>query len=364
MEQSSSTSMVLKITFNVLIVFALTFLSFWIVRPFILGMLWAVIVVVATWPLIINLQTWLGNKRVIATSVLTLFISAIFIILLFLFINRIIDSSADIAKWLKYISTAPIPNLDWLQKIPVVGSEVHQKWLSFIHSDASNLLTAVQPYLVKTASWGLAQISNVGYLIVHCIIMVIFIFFFYLHGEKISAYVLKLANHLSNKHGIYAVTLAAQSTRAVALGIVITALAQTIIAGAALQFLNIPNAFLLIFAIFILCMAQLGPLLILIPTIAWLYFTDQIIGCIILVVVAVIVSTVDGIMRPILIKKGADLPLSLVILGVFGGILSFGIIGLFIGPVILAVSHRLMTAWINNESENRVLPDIINEQSE
>lgn len=351
MGQSTTTSTILKITFNILIVFALVFLSFWIIRPFILGMLWALIIVVATWPFIQSLQKYLGNNRLITTTLITLVISAIFICFLVVCVFRIIDSSDEITAWIKYLSTAQIPDLIWLKKIPLVGNEVYDRWEVFMKTEKSNLLTIIQPYLGKAASWGFAQISNVSYLIVHCVIMVIFIFFFYLNAEKLSFHILKIANHLSDKNGIFAVTLAAQSTRAVALGIVITALAQTLIAGTALQLIHVPQAFILTFVIFIFCMAQLGPLFVLIPTIAWLYFTDQFIACIILVVIAIIVSTVDGIIRPILIKKGADLPLSLVVLGVFGGILSFGIIGLFIGPVILAVTHRLMIAWINNESE-------------
>jgi predicted PurR-regulated permease PerM len=109
---------------------------------------------------------------------------------------------------------------------------------------------------------------------------------------------------------------------------------------------RVPAAGLLTAVMVLLCLAQVGPFLVLIPAIIWLYWSGQPVWGTVLIVFAVIAGTIDNVIRPFLIRKGADLPLLLIFSGVIGGLIAFGIIGLFLGPVVLAVSYTLLKAWV------------------
>jgi len=140
--------------------------------------------------------------------------------------------------------------------------------------------------------------------------------------------------------------LAGQAIRAVALGVVVTAIVQAAAAGIGLAISGIPYAALLTAVIFMLCIAQLGPILVLAPAVIWLYWSGDPVWGTVLLVWTILVGALDNVLRPLLIRRGADLPLLLIFAGVIGGLISFGIIGLFVGPVVLAVTYRLLESWI------------------
>jgi len=110
---------------------------------------------------------------------------------------------------------------------------------------------------------------------------------------------------------------------------------------------GVPAAAVLTAIMFILCIAQLGPVLVLIPAVIWLYWSGQTLWGTVLLIFTIVAATLDNFLRPVLIKKGADLPLLLIFAGVIGGLIAFGIIGLFIGPVVLAVTYTLLGAWVD-----------------
>jgi predicted PurR-regulated permease PerM len=168
----------------------------------------------------------------------------------------------------------------------------------------------------------------------------------YMTGETAARGVRRFARRLAADRGDDAVVLAGQAIRAVALGVVVTALVQTAAAGAGLAIAGIPYAAVLTAIILILCIAQLGPILVLAPAVGWLYWSGDAVWGSVLLVWTVLVGALDNVLRPMLIKRGADLPLLLIFAGVLGGLISFGVIGLFVGPVILGVTYRLLESWI------------------
>jgi riboflavin synthase alpha subunit len=152
---------------------------------------------------------------------------------------------------------------------------------------------------------------------------------------------------LSGERGEGAVILAGQAARAVALGVGVTAIVQSILGGIGLAIAGVPFAPVLTAVMFMFCIAQLGPTLVLAPAVVWLYWGDNTGWGTFLLIWTVFVGTMDNFLRPVLIKQGADLPLLLILAGVIGGMLAFGLVGLFVGPVILAVGYTLLEAWIN-----------------
>lgn len=132
-----------------------------------------------------------------------------------------------------------------------------------------------------------------------------------------------------------------------ALGVVVTALVQAVLGGVGLAISGVPYATLLTVVMILSCLVQLGPLPVLIPAIIWLYWTGDTTRGTVLLVWSAVVGTLDNVIRPVLIRMGADLPLLLILSGVIGGLIAFGMIGLFIGPVLLAVTRRLFSAWVH-----------------
>jgi predicted PurR-regulated permease PerM len=133
----------------------------------------------------------------------------------------------------------------------------------------------------------------------------------------------------------------------VALGIIVTALVQACLAGFGLLVAGVPYAAVLTALVFALCIAQLGPLPVLVLAVVWTYWSGSTGWAVALLLWTIFVTAIDNVIRPILIRKGADLPLWLVFSGVVGGLLAFGVVGLFVGPVVLAVSYSLLADWIN-----------------
>jgi predicted PurR-regulated permease PerM len=146
------------------------------------------------------------------------------------------------------------------------------------------------------------------------------------------------------------VRLAGMAIRSVALGVVVTAVAQSLVAGIGLWLAGIPQAGVLSAVILLLCIAQLGPLLVMVPAAVWLFVTGATWPGIVVVVFAVMAVILDNLLRPFLIKRGANLPLLLILTGVIGGLLSFGLLGLFLGPVVLAVAYTLLQHWIYDKA--------------
>ena len=136
-----------------------------------------------------------------------------------------------------------------------------------------------------------------------------------------------------------------------ALGVVVTAVAQSVLGGIGLAVAGVPFASLLTALMFILCLAQIGPGLVLIPAVIWMYYAGNALWATVLLVFTIVAGTMDNFLRPFLIRKGADLPLLLILAGVIGGLLATGLLGIFIGPTVLAVGYTLLNAWMDETGE-------------
>jgi predicted PurR-regulated permease PerM len=188
-----------------------------------------------------------------------------------------------------------------------------------------------------------------GLVAVHFLLTVVVAGILYANGEATARGVLMFAHRIGGERGERTMRLAGQAVRGVALGVIVTALVQSIIAGLGLWLAGVPRPGLLLAIIFVLAVAQLGPLPVLLPAVIWLFWSGDIVWGSVLAVVTVIVAIVDNVLKPVLIKRGVDLPLLLIVAGVIGGLIGFGVVGLFIGPVILAVTYTLLESWVRED---------------
>ncbi|RYC43416.1 AI-2E family transporter YdiK [Pectobacterium zantedeschiae] len=340
-----------RILFSLVFITIMIIACFWVVQPFILGFSWACMVVIATWPMLIKLQALLWGRRSLAVLVMTFLLILLFIVPIGILVSSVVDNSSALMSWGARQENFSPPTLEWLASIPLIGDKLFNSWQALLQSGGSGLFAKVQPYFGKTATWLVAQAAHVGRFLMHCSLMLIFSALLYYKGEAVAKAVRHFAIRLGQERGDAAVILAAQSIRAVALGVVVTAIVQSVLGGIGLGLSGIPYTTLLTVLMFLCCLAQLGPLLVLIPAIIWLYWTGDSTWGTILLVWSCVVGTIDNVIRPVLIRMGADLPMLLILSGVIGGLLAFGMIGLFIGPVVLAVSYRLLFAWMREIPE-------------
>lgn len=337
--------------FSILFIAITIIAVFWVIQPFILGFAWASMVVIATWPVLIKLQHILWGRRSLAVLVMTILLLLLFVLPIAVLVSSVVDNSAPLIEWVNAPGKIHIPDFEWLRSIPLIGNKLYSSYHLLVNSGGSALVAKIQPYLGETATWFVSQAAHIGRFLMHCTLMVLFSALLYAHGEQVGMAIRRFAVRLGASRGDTAVVLAGQAIRAVALGVVVTALVQSVLGGIGLAISGIPAVTLLSVLMFIFCVAQLGPLLVLIPAIIWLYWTGDTTWGTVLLVWSCVVGTLDNFLRPALIRMGADLPLILILSGVIGGLLAFGMIGLFIGPVVLAVSYRLLSAWVNEVPE-------------
>lgn len=339
-----------QILLSVMFLSVMIMACLWIVQPFILGFAWAGTIVIATWPLLLRLQKILWGRRSLAVLTIILLLILVFVIPIALLVNSLVDSSAPLIHWARS-GNITMPTLDWLHSIPIVGDKLHASWNMLLATGGSALMAKVQPYIGTTTQWFFGQAAHIGSFLVHCTLMLLFSALLYWRGEGVARGIRHFAYRLASSRGDAAVVLAAQAIRAVALGVVVTALVQGVLGGIGLAISGIPYATMLAVLMIMCCLIQLGPLPVLIPAIIWLYWSGDTTWGTVLLVWSGIVAALDNVIRPVLIRMGADLPLMLVLSGVIGGLFAFGMIGLFIGPVVLAVSYRLYSVWVHEVPE-------------
>lgn len=337
-----------RILLVIAILAGLTVGSLYILRPFLPGLVWASTIVVATWPMLLAIQRRCGGRRWIATMAMLFLLLFVIILPLYQVIATLAEHGGAIMDAVQrlpqYTLLAPP---EWVRSIPLAGSRIAQEWQSLSDAGAGGLLARLEPYVTEAARWLLGHAAIVGAFAVHMLVTVVIAGILYTNGDSAAGFVLRFFHRLAGQRGMSAVRLAGLAIRAVALGIVVTAVVQSALGGIGLWIAGVPAAGILTALMVMLCLAQLGPFLPMLGGVIWLFQNDMKVAAGILLVWAVLVAMLDNLLRPLLIKRGVNLSMLLILAGVLGGLFAFGIVGLFIGPVILAVTQTLLKAWIN-----------------
>jgi len=320
--------------------------SFLVLAPFLLATVWATAIVVATWPLMETLQQRAGGRRWVAVLLLTIALLLLLVAPLTMVVVTIVDSVDELSMLSARVAWyASLPPPAWLQSLPA-SEHLIDAWKKLAALTPAELQARIAPYASRIAGWLLDEASTITLLVVQFLLTVAICAVLYLNGEAAAQQVRRFAHRLAGKRGDNAVVLAAQAVRAVALGVVVTALVQSVLAGIGLAIAGIPYAGLLTAVTLLLCIAQIGVFPVLLPAAVWLFWSGDTGMAVFFVIWMLVVGTLDNFLRPWLIRRGADLPMLLILAGVIGGLLAFGIVGLFVGPVLLAVTWKLMDAWL------------------
>lgn len=329
----------------------------WILRPFLTSIIWATIIVIATWPVLPRLQERLLGRRGLAVAVMTVLLLLVIVVPLTLATAAIAGKADEIAARIKSLSALTLPPPpQWVESIPVAGSRLAEQWRYYAALTPEELAALVTPYARTAMNWFLDKAGSIAGMMLQFLLTVIISAIMYAGGESAAAGVIAFARRLAGQRGEEVAVLAAKAIRSVALGIVVTALIQTAIAGTGLFVSGLPAAALLTAVVFMLCLAQLGPILVMVPSVIWLYWKGDPLWGTVLLIFTIVSGCIDNFIRPILIKKGVDMPLVMIFAGVIGGLIAFGVVGLFIGPVVLAVTYTLLKAWVSGSGTDEDVP--------
>jgi predicted PurR-regulated permease PerM len=335
-----------RVLLFVLVIGGLLAASVWTLLPFLSGMIWATTIAVATWPTLLRLEQLTG-RRWLAVLIMTLLVVLVFVVPFALAVSVLLDAAARSPAVMRDFVTHGLgPPPAWMATVPVLGESLVERWQAISAGGPEALMAEIQPYARSAAAWAVAATGGIGRTIVLILLTLVLLTILYTRGETAANGVLAFAHRLGGDPGERTVRLAGQAVRSVALGVIVTALIQAVLAGVGLWLFGIPQVGLLTATAFILGIAQLGPVPVLAPAVFWLYWTGNAGSATALLIWSLPVVALDNVVRPILIRRGVQLPLLLIIAGVIGGLISFGVVGLFVGPVVLAATFTLAKDWV------------------
>ena len=318
----------------------------WVMAPFISALLWGAILAFASWPLMRVLTRALGGREGLAAGLLTgLWMLLVALPLVWLGFN-LADHIRDATAFVRDVQVDGLPDAPaWLAGMPLVGPRLAALW-DTLDQQGSALLASVKPYLGQVGNWLLARSAQIGGGILELTLSLVFVFFFYRDGPRLAAFVLRLLQRLIGDRAGYYLDLVAATVQRVVNGVIGTAAAQGLLALIGFLIAGVPGALVLGIVTFMLSLIPMGPPLAWGPATAWLVWKGDYGMAVFLGIWGTfIISGVDNVLKPYLISRGGNLPLVIVLLGVFGGLLAFGFIGLFIGPTLLAVAYSLLLDW-------------------
>lgn len=323
----------------------------WVLRPFLSPLLTALIIVVATWTPYQWLTRTLGNRKTLAASLMTLLLTVVILIPMFFLGGQLTKVGGFLIAIIQEKFANGIPNPpDWLVTLPYIGEQAQEYWAHLVND--SGALTDVLQRMYEPARRLVTSITaGVANGALQVLLAIFIAFFTYRDGDLWGNALRNAARRLSGDLGTHVVDVAGKTIIGVMVGILGTAAAQGLVALIGFKIAGVPNAELLAAATFMTSMLPAGPVLIWGGAAYWL-FDQELTGWAIFMVIwgAAGISSVDNVVRPILIAHTASLPFLLIALGTFGGILAFGFVGLFIGPTLLALAVAIANQWLNHRS--------------
>lgn len=332
------------------LLFILLVWTYDIIKPFIIPVLWGAILAVALMPITQKLEASLKGRRGLTATVLVLLCIALIITPLVMVSGSLVELVSHLTEVFKN-GEIKIPGpTQRVADIPVIGSKLFEIWSLF----STNLEKAVTHFLpeIRVAARAMASVvgSSLSTLLMFIVSLAIAAGFM-AHAEASSAALKNVAVRVVGKHGEKWTTLTAATIRSVLLGVVGVALIQAILIGAALFTFDVPAAGLIAIGVLILGIAQLPALIVVLPLIGYMFSTQDTTSATIFSIWVFIAGLSDNFLKPLLMGRGVDIPMPVILFGAIGGMLSAGVIGLFLGAVILAIWYELFLAWLKAGDE-------------
>jgi predicted PurR-regulated permease PerM len=317
-----------------------------ILRPFISAALWAAILCFTTWPIFLRLDAALGGRRSLAALIATLALAAIIaapVVILAETLANNISALTSAAQRLAHEGPPKLPG--WVAEIPLVGNQFAHHWEELSESSSARI-AALMKWLPTVTDFVLGGGRAVGSGIFQIVLSLLITFFFYRDGEAAADRLRATIDRVASGNGEQLLEVAGATVRSVLYGVLGTALLQGILAAIGFGLAGVPGAPLLGFVTLLVSAIPAGPLLVAAPAAFWLYRQGITGWAVFLMIWGLLVGGLDNVVKPLLISRGGGTtPVVIVMFGVLGGAMAFGLIGLFLGPALLAVGYSLFVAW-------------------
>lgn len=332
---------------------ALGLLAVWcfiVISPFLLPIAWGVIIAIALQGPHAVLSRWLGGRGGLAATLMVLAILAVAIAPGLMIADSLADDVEALARSVNAGTLRIPPPAPEVQHWPLVGPRAYLLWSS-ASQDLSAVLAEFAPRARGAASWLLGSLAQFGIALLQFIFSGIISGFVLANWNAFIGGLRALATRLMRDRGPELLQLAAATVRGVTRGILGVALIQTLLAGAALFLAGVPGAALWSIVALILAVVQVGVGLVMFPAALWLFTQDSTTTAIAFLIWSIVLAPLDNILKPILMGRGLNAPVLVVFMGAIGGFVTQGIIGLFVGAVILVMGYELCRAWLDESDD-------------
>ena len=322
-----------------------------IVRPFILPVLWGVIMAVAIYPLFEKAHNKLGGREKLTATLITLLALAVLITPTVMLSGSMIEGSQELAADFEAGTLSVPPPSETVKDWPLVGEKLYSAW-ALASNNLEEALVKFKPQVEAAGKWFISAAAGAGAGILMFVISIIVAGAFLVYARSGSQAMETVASHvLGDAFGKEFVDMAGATIRSVAQGVLGVALIQSILAGIGLLVIGVPYAGLWALLVLLLAIVQLPPILILGPIIVYVFSVESTVPAVIFMIWSLIVSASDAFLKPLFLGRGMDIPMMVILLGAIGGMMFSGIIGLFVGAVVLAVGYTLFMAWLDQDKQ-------------
>ena len=354
--QSKSGDEIIQLAVRLGLLAFLLYWSFVIVRPFIPILAWSLVLTVGLYPLYNWLSVVLGGRPVLAAVIITV-INLLIVIgpvtwLGLGLVDGLQSFAAQLSAGSLAVPSPPAGVKDW----PIVGAQIYTLW-DQASTNLGAALRELAPYLKSLAGPVLAFAGSAGVGTLKFVLSLVLAGFLFPHGTGLVAAMRGIQARLVAQRSQDFVALAGLTIRTVSQGVIGVAILQSLLAGIGLKLAGVAHAGVLAFAVLVLGILQIGAALILIPVTIWIWATTNFTPALLITIYLLVVGLADNVLKPMLMGRGLNTPMLVIFIGVLGGTLAHGIVGLFIGPIILAVAWELMMAWIRDDQAEAVSPD-------
>jgi len=333
-------------TIRIGLLVAMVLACFTILKPFLMLVLWAMIISVAVNPLFNRLVSALGGRRKTAAILFVLMALAMMLVPTILFMETLVDGVSRFADALRgdkiHIPPPPDGVADW----PLIGERLHQTW-ALASENLESAIAQFHPHLTEVGGRLASTAAGIGLGMITSLLAILLTGVFLAIAESGLGFSHRLGRRLSGERGVKIADLSVATVRSVAVGVIGVAFIQSLAAGIGMLVAGVPGAGAWALLILILAIIQMPPMLVLLPVAIHVFSYASTFGAVVFLVWALLISVSDSFLKPLLMGRGVEVPMLVILIGAIGGMMAFGIIGLFVGAVVLAVACQLFVAWLD-----------------
>ncbi|NPA36211.1 MAG: AI-2E family transporter [Chlorobi bacterium] len=331
-------------------------ISFLIFKPFIVLIAWGAILGMAFYPLEKKLSKLLNGKNTLAATVITLIMLIMLIAPSIVFVNKLVTHATDIAVGLQDGTITIPPPKESIKEWPVIGKTIYNTW-EMSTNNLEQTVTHFQEEISTAIKWLIGAIQGLMSSVLIFFFSLIIAGAFIAKADEIYRFAVAFAEKFVGKDGKKLIDNSVGTVQSVAKGVIGVAFIQALLVGAGFWFFEIPGSSVLTLIVFILALIQLPPMIVVLPVMIYIFNAESTSTAIFFTVYELVAGASDNILKPMLLGRGLDIPMLVILIGAIGGMILMGMLGLFVGSVVLALAYQIFVYWMNDEKDETIKPE-------